>query len=256
MKEVLSMLTLFLDIDNTLIYSHRHSINTPKRAAEFLNGKEQSFITEKTYTYLSARKDIRIIPVTTRTLSQFGRIEALLSELGCTISLVCNGAILLDNGAVDTRWMDESLKLSENERKELPLATRWLQNRCGMEKIHTASDLFVYSATDNPVSAACELSQIVDSQKVDVLCDSRKVYCIPKSLNKGTALRRFSQKYCVDTFVAAGDSEFDIPMLNQADIAIIPRELQNFVTSEKTFVCDTEGLFSDEICRIISKLSL
>lgn len=249
------MLTLFLDIDNTLIYSHRHSINTPKRAAEFLNGKEQSFITEKTYTYLSARKDIRIIPVTTRTLSQFGRIEALLSELGCTISLVCNGAILLDNGAVDTRWMDESLKLSENERKELPLATRWLQNRCGMEKIHTASDLFVYSATGNPVSAACELSQIVDSQKVDVLCDSRKVYCIPKSLNKGTALQRFIRQFGVSHPIVAGDSDFDIPMLNLGEIAIIPSDLAHKVCNTRTIVVNEIQCFSDSICDCIEKLS-
>ena len=38
------MQTLFLDIDNTLIYSHRHVLDVPKRAVEFLNGKVQSFI--------------------------------------------------------------------------------------------------------------------------------------------------------------------------------------------------------------------
>lgn len=250
------MMTFFLDIDNTLIYSHRHLINGPKRVAEFLNGKEQSYITEITYNYLSAYKDARIVPVTTRTFPQFNRIETLLSELGCTISLICNGAVLLTNGAVDTCWLNESLRLSENERKELPQATKWLQERCGIEKTHTAFNLFVYSATDNAFSAANELRQIVDSQKVDVLCDARKVYCIPKILNKGTALKRFIRKYRVNTSVAAGDSAFDIPMLNQADIAIVPHELQSLVKSEKTIVCDTDRLFSDEICKIISMLSL
>lgn len=249
------MLTLFLDIDNTLIYSHRHSLNTPKRVAEYLNGKAQSYITEKTYSYLSNHRDLQIVPVTTRTLSQFMRIETLFNELGCTMALICNGAVLLRSGAIDECWMDESLRLSEEERAELPPAAQFLQCRCGKEKTHTAFDLFVYAACDDPIGIAGELKQIVDTQRVDVLCDSRKVYCIPKTLNKGTALQRFIRRFGVSHPIVAGDSYFDVPMLNLGEYAIIPQELANKVCNNRIIIVDEKQCFSDSICDCLEKLS-
>ena len=37
------MTTLFTDLDNTLLYSHRHSTPEPKRWVEQLQGKPQGF---------------------------------------------------------------------------------------------------------------------------------------------------------------------------------------------------------------------
>lgn len=248
------MSTLFLDIDNTLIYSHRHCINTPKRVAEYLNGKEQSYITEKTYSYLSTRKDLQIVPVTTRTLPQFMRVEALLRELGCTTALICNGAVLLRDGAVDVAWMDESLRLSEEERIDLPLAIQWLQSKCGSEKTHVADELFVYAGTDDPIGTARDLKQIIDIQKVDVLYDSRKVYCLPKTLNKGTALRRFISQFGISHSIVAGDSDFDVPMLNLGEYAIIPPDLVDKVFNNRVIIANEKQCFSDSICDCIEKL--
>ena len=249
------MPTLFLDIDNTLINSHRHVLDTPKRAAEFLNGSVQSYITEKTYSFLSARRDLEIVPVTTRTLSQFLRLESLLGELGCTAALICNGAVLLRSGVADAGWTEESLRLSEEERTELPLAAQWLQSRCGKEKTHAASDLFVYAGTDNAVGMAEELKQIVDMNKVDVLCDARKVYCIPRTLNKGTALQRFLRRFDVSHPIVAGDSVFDVPMLDLGEPAILPPGLADKVCSSKVLVVDEGQCFSDAICDCLEKLS-
>ena len=248
------MSTLFLDIDNTLIYSHRHCINTSKRIAEYLNGKEQSYITEKTYSYLSTHKDLQIVPVTTRTLPQFMRVEALFRELRSTDALICNGAILLHDGAVDAAWMDESLKLSEEERIDLPMAIQWLQNKCGKEKTHVVDELFVYAGTDDPNGTASDLKQIVDIQKVDVLYDSRKVYCLPKTLNKGTALQRFIQQFSISHPIVAGDSDFDVPMLNLGEYAIIPPDLLDQVCSSRIIIADEKQCFSDSICDCIEKL--
>lgn len=248
------MPTLFIDIDNTLIYSHRHSLNAAKRVAEYLNGKEQSYITEKTYNYLSTHKDLRIVPVTTRTLPQFVRVEALLRDLGCTSALISNGAVLLHDGAVDAAWMDESLRLSKVERTELPMAIQWLESKCGKEKTHVADELFVYAGTDDPIGTARDLKQIVDIQKVDVLYDSRKVYCLPKTLNKGTALRRFISRFGISHSIVAGDSTFDVPMLNLGEYAIIPPDLLDQVCSSRIIIADEKQCFSDSICDCIEKL--
>ena len=245
------MQTLFLDVDNTLIYSHRHDLKTSKRAAEFLNGKTQSFITETTYACLTARRDIQIIPVTTRSLAQYERIEHLLHELGCGPALVCNGGILLCDGKVEPSWLNESLRLSAAEREELPTAFCWLQRKCGAGSTHEVSELFVYAVTDDPACIADELGRIIDMHKVDILCDSRKVYCIPKTLNKGTAVRRFIQRYKIPFAAAAGDSVFDVPMLDLVDAAIVPASLSDKTKNERKIVVHGTVCFSDEICTVL-----
>ena len=248
------MKTLFIDLDNTLIFSHRHFITAPKRTAELLNGKVQSYITEKTYSFFSNQQSLLVVPVTTRTLPQYARIENLLKELGCCFSLACNGAVLLRNGIIDPSWTEESLSLSKTERQELPAATRWLSEKCGQSAVHVALDMFVYAGTESPERIAHALKQIVDSQKVDVLYDSRKVYCIPKSLNKGTAVQRFVRKYGISFSIAAGDSDFDVPMLNLGNLAIFPSYLENKVDNKRRIIVEENKCFSDELCVYLGSL--
>lgn len=250
------MPTLFVDIDNTLIYSHRHTITNPKRVVEMLNGKEQSYITQFTYSYLTTEHGLTIVPVTTRTLPQYQRLKNLIQELACEYSLICNGAILLHNMIIDQDWYEETLEIVENDIIEIAEAKSWLIRHCGEASTHTAFGLFVYAKTNDAENVAVALQQHVNTDKVDIMCDHGKAYCIPKSLNKGSAIKRFSKKYNVTVSIAAGDSEFDIPMLNHADIAIIPQELRERVKTTNTIECTSGNLFSDEICRIISVLDL
>ena len=250
------MPTLFADIDNTLIYSHRHTITSPKRVVEFLNGKEQSYMTEFTYSFLTGKHDLQIVPVTTRTLPQYLRLENLVQDLGCEYSLVCNGAILLHHMQIDQDWYEETLDIVGNETAEIAEAKSWLLKNCGEESTHSAFGLFVYAKTSSSKNLAEALKQNIDTNKITVLFDHNKTYCIPKSMNKGSAIKRFSKKFNVTVSVAAGDSELDIPMLNQAKIAVIPQELRDRVKNTNTIECTSGNLFSDEICRIISILDL
>lgn len=248
------MITLFLDIDNTLIFSHRHDISAPKRTAELMNGSIQSYITEYTYTFLSKQKDLQIVPVTTRTLEQYRRIENLLKEIGCVFSLVCNGAVLLNNGEVDSNWLNESIRLSIHERRTLPEATQWLMQQCGSNAVHSASDLFVYARVEDPERIVSKMRQNIDFRCMEILCDSRKVYCIPKSLNKGRAIQRFMEQKVVSFSVAAGDSEFDIPMLNLGDVAILPVGLSDKVHNKRKITIEETLCFSDEVCRHLESI--
>ena len=249
------MPTLFADIDNTLIYSHRHTITSPKRVVEFLNGKEQSYMTEFTYSFLTGKHGLQIVPVTTRTLPQYLRLENLIQELGCEYSRICNGAILLHHMQIDQDWYEESLELASTEISEILNAEKWLINNCGFTSTHSTFGLFVYAKTSDSGNLAAALQQHVDTDKVDILFDHNKTYCIPKSMNKGSAIKRFSQRFNVTASIAAGDSEFDIPMLNQAKIAIIPQELFAYIQNKKAIVCKLDSLFSDEVCRVITEIS-
>lgn len=248
------MPTLFLDLDNTLIYSHRHEISAPKRVAEMLNGREQSYITEQTFSCLSGCRALSVVPVTTRTLRQYRRLEALMDQLHCEYALICNGAVLLRSGEIDGAWLEQSLQLAGDELRQVEAAERWLRERCGEAAVHTDFDVLVYAVSDCPEALAAALSRQLDAERAAVLHDGRKVYCLPRSNNKGAAIRRFMQRFQTRASIAAGDSDFDVPMLEQADAAIVPPALSAMVKNGRKLVTEGSGCFSDEICAKLEAL--
>lgn len=248
------MKTLFLDIDNTLIYSHRHVMTAPKRVAEVLNGKAQSFISQQTYSFFVSKRGLQTVPVTTRTMLQFRRLEKLITDLGCEYSLICNGAVLLHNMLPDRRWYEETLTLADSELPEIAKAENWLMTKCGEASTHSADGLFVYAKSPDSKGLASALRLFVDTDKVDVMFDHSKTYCIPKSLNKGTAIKRFSQRFHVAASIAAGDSDFDIAMLNQANIAIAPEALKDKIENANIFLMKEKECFSDELCSVLDRI--
>ena len=63
MKEIL----LACDLDNTLIYSYKHRVPGDS-CVEWLDGQEQSFMTERTQALLrQLPANVRLVPVTTRS---------------------------------------------------------------------------------------------------------------------------------------------------------------------------------------------
>ena len=45
------MIAFFSDLDNTLIFSYKHDIGKEKRCVEIYQGREVSYITERTYGF-------------------------------------------------------------------------------------------------------------------------------------------------------------------------------------------------------------
>lgn len=77
---------LCVDMDNTIIYSYKHDIGEKKLNVELYNGREISFISERTYSLLKEVNDkMLIVPTSTRTEEQYRRINsAYRSYTVCT----------------------------------------------------------------------------------------------------------------------------------------------------------------------------
>ena len=71
---------------------------------------------------------------------------------------------------------------------------------------------------------------------------------VPKKLDKGTAVRRFCEYIGADETIAAGDSGFDVPMVEAADIGIVPAGFRRKY-AVKGNIKEMEGkrVFSEEI---------
>lgn len=212
----------FTDLDRTLIYSYKQEIGKEKRSVELYQGREISFMTEKTYRLLlEVKKWMCIVPVTTRTMEQYSRIDLGIGPV--RYALVCNGGVLLIDGKPEQPWYEQSLRMVENSQEEMEQAVRYLeQEKSRNFEIRLIQNLFVFTRCQSPQEAVQRLTQALQPRTTDVFTNGEKVYVVPKKLNKGMAVARFAQYCGTGMSAAAGDSMFDLPMLARADLAMAP----------------------------------
>ena len=247
------MINFFSDLDNTLVYSHRVSPPGERVVVEYLNDRIQSYMTKKTYDFLNESNGIFLIPTTTRTCEQYARLSETFTQFGCRYALVCNGGVLLDNNEVDLEWLAETKEIAGYELSSLYVASKMLLGLYPEEHIHSASNIMLYAKTDTPALDADRLISLLNTEGLNVYYDSRKVYCIPSSINKGSAIKRFSNRMGITWSISAGDSVSDISMLQATDTAILPYKLSNFVENKQKHIADNSQCFSDYICDVLLK---
>ena len=231
------MIVFHTDLDNTLIYSYKHDIGQEKRCVEIYQGREISFVTQETYQLLQRiseqKSQILIVPTTTRTIEQYQRIDLGIGNL--RYALVCNGGVLLVNGKEDDIWYRDSLELIRDSKEQLDKALEFLDKETRRTfELRFIKELFVFTKCEEPEAVVGDLREILDASLVDVFNNSVKVYVVPKALDKGKAVMRFRSYLGADHVIAAGDSEFDISMLEAADRGIAaPKLAQSYPFSEK-----------------------
>ena len=246
------MILFHCDLDNTLIYSYKLEIKTKKRCVEIYQGREVSFMTEATCRLLNKVKNkVSIIPTTTRTVEQYQRIDLGIGTLD--YALMCNGGVLFLHGKEDATWYEETKALIAESRAELLYGEKLLEkdkNRCF--EVRNIRDLFLFTKSNNPAASAAYLRKYLDTEKAEVFCNGIKVYIVPRQLNKGSALLRLKKRLGAELVIAAGDSGFDIPMLNQADFALAPAELKREAGLLESVIYVEEGkLFSEMLLKKI-----
>lgn len=248
------MIIFNADLDNTLIYSYRHDIGKHKICVEIYQGREISFMTEQSYELLKYIRDkVLFVPTTTRTVAQYSRIE-----FGMEIpeyALVCNGGVLLVNGQPDEIWYQESLQIISGCQEELKKAEKFLEGDENREfEVRNISSLFIFTKSGQPDKTSCELKKILDVSLVDVFCNGVKVYVVPKKLSKGTAIRRLRERLKPAQVIAAGDSEFDISMMLEADVGIAPEKLAAGLERKGKIISVGDGeIFSEYVLEYVGK---
>ena len=222
------MKILFSDLDQTVIYSHRHPLPGETCVMEYLNGKEQSFIQTENLAALQrfcADTDCLFVPLTTRTEMQYARLTPLQEALGYRYALLCNGAVLYADGAPDAAWAAESLRRAEPYQDVLKAVHELMLRDEDPVHVHDVLPYLLYVSTENEALPE-KVRQLCSGTGVDVLQSGKKLYCIPAPLSKGEAVRRFTKRFCsgAQTF-AIGDSLFDVPMLQACGHAFAPPEI-------------------------------
>lgn len=240
----------FTDLDNTIIYSHKHDIGPNKLDVELYQGRNISFITEKTHNLLlTVRERMLVVPVSTRTVEQYERIDLRVGSF--KYALVCNGGLLLKDGKRVDSWYADSLELIKESEYALSKALRLLDSDSRRTfELRFIENLFVFTKCDEPEVVVSDLKKQLEGEPVDVFNNGTKVYVVPFNLSKGKAVERFVRWIEADTVktIAAGDSEFDIPMLKKVDVALAPYGFcEKFGVDCKVIEMSGEEIFSDAL---------
>ena len=213
------------DLDNTLLVSHRNRRDGDV-CVEMYNGNEQTFMTKRSIELLrQVNKKIGFAPVTTRSLEQYRRI---MWPEGCEpeYAVVSNGAILLNQGAIDEEWSQQIRLVVSACRDEMMAQYERLSLSKNFLRCHIVDDsyLFLYCNEDTDVKACAE--DCCRHTMLDVEYLGRKIYLFPTGLNKGESLKRLKNFLGCEYTYAAGDSFIDVPMLNAADVSFAPEVIQ------------------------------
>ena len=198
-------------------------------------------------------ENVLVIPTTTRTREQFERIDLGIGSL--KYSMVCNGGVLIVDGVEDEEWYKESQKLIEASYEELRKAVVLLEEDPNRSlDVRFLRELFVYTKSDKPLETMKMLEESLDTSVVDVMNNGVKIYVVPKNLSKGKAVERLKERLGATKVIAAGDSLFDISMLQIADIGIAPSELEfEKIKDNQVIRVAEEYLFSEKVMESVKE---
>lgn len=250
------------DLDNTMIYSYKRDIGVDKVEVEPYEGGIVSYMTRFSYDALKKlRQEMMFVPVTTRSVSQYRRI---CFDEGWTpaYALTSNGGTLLANGVEDEQWKRESLALIAPCQEQLEKAERILaRDPYRTLDVRRVDQLFVFTKSEEPELTLQQLGRELDLEAVDLLQNGVKIYVLPKTLNKGSAVKRFLLRLAEERedgpVICAGDSEFDIPLLNKGDVVFCPRDLAVSVDCGEIYQIEKGQILSDEVFRyLLNKIEL
>ncbi len=248
------MAILFTDLDSTLIYSHRRDIGEDKVLVERLDGREQSFMTKKAYTYLKEADWLKVVPVTARTKEQYSRIFSIGKPLPAERAIICYGGELLINGEEDSQWHEETMELVRDEIPSVSRSYEKLIKLTNPAHVYFPAPYLCYAVCENVEELAAKLREDGEiTSGADVICDGRKMYCLACSINKGRAIERYRTRFGREKCAAAGDSGFDIPMLMQADAALAADRIFDDISGREVYALGS-GEISDMICDILERL--
>ncbi|WP_145333053.1 HAD family hydrolase [Paenibacillus xylanexedens] len=222
------------DLDQTLVYSRR-SMGVAEDApglvpAEWIRGELSAFMSAETLNQLmTLPKDILFIPVTTRTVAQYQRIQIFQQEVIPFYAITSNGGNILMNGKVDPFWNEHvRSKLQEHSATAAEvrqifdgvLNKEWVVGERLCDELFFA---FVIHRDRMPVEEVTEKIKLVESLGWEASVQGRKLYLVPSAVNKRAAVEHIRHQIGDVPVVASGDSLLDRCLLDYAAYAIAPR---------------------------------
>lgn len=230
------------DLDRTIIFSNKflNECNEEIICVEKHNEKEISYITKNAFEKFNTLKtfsNLKIIPVTTRSVKQFKRIDLVNS---CEFAITTNGGTILHNGEIFKPWEKYINKLLENYKEDFDKIKNYLlkfkEDFSQMPLL--VDNIFIYTKLlDNKKNIQNILNKLdieLDKEKWTFTLQGLKLYIIPKGISKEAALLYLKQYLKENNLVVSGDGKLDYGFLKVGNKTIIPEksEILNYIVDK------------------------
>ncbi|WP_338554928.1 HAD family hydrolase [Paenibacillus sp. KS-LC4] len=260
------------DLDQTLIYSTRSMglVNAEGSGvvmpAETKDGQVLSyFLTDMLPLLQAIAQEVHFIPVTTRTIEQYKRIELFRDHIAPTYAITSNGGNILVNGVQDEAWSLHIQKLIAASAAPAAEIKAIFDEVATSDWIHGArycDELFYAYVIDRERMPTEQVSRAVEritalGWKVSV--QGRKIYLVPNEVSKSAALLHLKQQLGATVVAASGDSLLDQCLLDAASHAIAPRHGELYRQEQRepgnrayTFTTNSGIMASQQILDFVS----
>lgn len=240
---------IFADLDGTLIFSAAKRL-PGDIVCEYKDGAEISCITQKQSEKLP---ELDIIPVTTRSIEQYRRIN--IPGFQQEYALTDNGGTLLINGIPDPQWTEDSLAAAAECSSQLEECRRIMERDIHRNfEIRLVDGMFLFTKSAQPEISLTNLKEAA-GDSIRCYRTGQKLYALPAKLCKGAAAKRLAERIPHDgRIICAGDSLMDVPLLNIADIAVFPDDLpqDNITAAQK--ITAPRGRFPEFVTEYFTRI--
>ncbi len=260
------------DLDRTLIYS-LGALGVPEDTpglvpAEIIEGVTRSYISRGALELLQElTADIIFMPVTTRTIAEYKRINLFQETLIPDYAVTSNGGNILVNGVVDQEWRGHIGRLVLQHSAEAEevrqivrsvVRTEWIISERYCDEL-----FYTYMVYRDllPLDEINHMSERLHRIGWRVSLQGRKLYVVPEAVNKSDAIIHVRRTVRSEPMVASGDSLLDKSLLESADYSIAPCHGEIFAEQQATQVAlkypftECRGVFAgDEIMRYVQKI--
>lgn len=218
------------DLDRTIIFSNKFidDCNENIVCVEKFENKPISYMTSASLEKLEelkAKSNLRIIPVTTRSVAQFKRVRPVQD---CEFAITSNGGTILHNGRLFIPWYNYIQRVLRNYKSDFKYMSKMLKNYSSYceKPLKLVDNMFFFMKLKDEGSKNQELldilNEILDKSKWSFTLQGLKLYVIPKEISKENALLYLKKYLNEDSLVVSGDGKLDIGFLTIGDIRIIP----------------------------------
>ncbi|MCE3198391.1 HAD family hydrolase [Paenibacillus sonchi] len=260
------------DLDRTLIYSPG-ALSIPEDSpglvpAEVIDGKTASYISQHALELLKElAAKIIFMPVTTRTVAQYRRINLFQETVIPDYAITSNGGNILVNGVVDQEWRASIGRLVERGSAPAEEAGRLVRSVVRTEWIISERYCdglfytFVVHRDLLPMDEITRMAEQLNGWGWKVSLQGRKLYVVPEAVNKSDAILHVRRTVDSGPMVASGDSLLDKSLLASADYAIAPCHGEIFAEQQAGLVklaypfTKQAGVFAgDEIMEYVQRV--
>lgn len=206
---------LITDLDRTMIFSKRfYDDKLDMVPVEYKDGNIIAYMTQKALNIVKENVS-NIIPVTTRSLSEFQRVEPFQNVKWAVVG---NGSLILHNGKPLEEWSERIQKLTTLIDNEYAYLIDWVnktfEDELELKATKVESFIFAKIKEEYLISVYREVdSLIIPNWQFTI--QNKKMYIMPKVVSKENAAKFVISKLKNrDELFFAGDGILDVEMLD------------------------------------------